>query len=179
MELDEAIQGRRSVRLYKKDEVPAEALEAIAEAARWAPSWANFQPARLVAVRDPDAREQVRGCVPEKNPCHAALAQAPVTLVFCGKKGLSGFYKGTARTRHGDYMMFDVGLAVQNAILAAHARGLATCLVGVVDMDRLKSVLGLPDDMDPVVVTPLGYPEAIPAAPPRLPLKEVLRWDRY
>ena len=53
MNVMEAIKGRRSVRKYRPDPVNDETLEAVLEAARWAPSWANNQCWRFVVVREP------------------------------------------------------------------------------------------------------------------------------
>ncbi|MCX5858080.1 MAG: nitroreductase family protein, partial [Deltaproteobacteria bacterium] len=47
MTLAEAIRGRRSIRKFRKDEIPGEVLREILEAARWAPSWGNTQPWEL------------------------------------------------------------------------------------------------------------------------------------
>lgn len=53
MDLDEAIRGRRSIRKYKADApVPREHIEAMIEAARWAPSSTNIQPWRFIVVED-------------------------------------------------------------------------------------------------------------------------------
>jgi len=41
MDLMEAIKGRRSIRKYKPDPIPEDALQKIMEAVRWSPSWAN------------------------------------------------------------------------------------------------------------------------------------------
>ena len=50
MELDEAIRGRRSVRRFLTEPVPRDDIEAILEAACWAPSSTNFQPWRFLVV---------------------------------------------------------------------------------------------------------------------------------
>jgi nitroreductase len=53
MDLDEAIRGRRSIRKYKADApIPGEHIEAMIEAARWAPSSTNIQPWRFIVVED-------------------------------------------------------------------------------------------------------------------------------
>jgi nitroreductase len=59
MDAMQAIKGRRSVRKYKPDPVSDEAVEAVLEAARWAPSWTNSQCWRFVVVRDPQMRDNL------------------------------------------------------------------------------------------------------------------------
>lgn len=177
MELNQAIKERRSVRKYLPDPVPESAVEAIVEAARFAPSWANLQVARFIAVRDPATRKAIQSAVPDKNPAYHALGQAPIILVFAGLRDLAGYYQGVPSNRHGDFAMFDVALAVENALLTAYENGLATCLVGVFDVDRVKEILELPPDLDPFVITPLGYPEKRDfRAPPRKEIFDLLSW---
>jgi hypothetical protein len=47
------VKTRRSIRKHEGRDVPAEALSAILEAVRWAPSWSNTQCWEIVVVRDP------------------------------------------------------------------------------------------------------------------------------
>ena len=180
MEVLEAIRTRRSVRKYAPDPVPDELLRQVLEAARWAPSWANTQCWEIVVVRDPERKKALSELlVPERNPAKNAVATAPVVLAVCGRKGISGFYKGQPVTEKGDWLMFDVALAVQNICLAAHALGLGTVIVGALDHARAGELLGLPEDVELVVLIPLGKPAHEPKAPPRKELSEFVHLERY
>ncbi len=180
MEVLEAIRTRRSVRKYAPDPVPDELLRQVLEAARWAPSWANTQCWEIVVVRDPERKKALSELlVPERNPAKNAVATAPVVLAICGRKGISGFYKGQPVTEKGDWLMFDVALAVQNICLAAHALGLGTVIVGALDHARAGELLGLPEDVELVVLIPLGKPAHEPKAPPRKELSEFVHLERY
>ncbi len=180
MEVLEAIRTRRSVRKYAPDPVPDELLRQVLEAARWAPSWANTQCWEVVVVRDPERKKALSELlVPERNPAKNAVATAPVVLAVCGQKGVSGFYKGQPVTEKGDWLMFDVALAVQNICLAAHALGLGTVIVGALDHAKASELLGLPEDMELVVLIPLGKPAHEPKAPPRKELSEFVHLERY
>jgi len=180
LEVLEAIRTRRSVRKYAPDPVPDELLRQVLEAARWAPSWANTQCWEVVVVRDPERKKALSELlVPERNPAKNAVATAPVVLAVCGRKGVSGFYKGQPVTEKGDWLMFDVALAVQNICLAAHALGLGTVIVGALDHAKASELLGLPEDMELVVLIPLGKPAHEPKAPPRKELSEFVHLERY
>lgn len=180
MEVQEAIRGRRSVRKFSSEPVSDEELGAILEAARWAPSWANTQCWEIVVVRDGATKKALSELlVPERNPAKQAVAEAPVVLAVCGRKGVSGFYKGVPVTDKGDWLMFDVALAVQNMALMAHALGLGTVIVGALDHARAGELLGLPDDVELVVLMPIGRPAHEPKAPPRKPLSEFVHLERY
>jgi nitroreductase len=180
MELSQAINERRSVRDYRSDPVPDAVLEQVLEAARMAPSWANSQITRFFAVKDPAVKLLIQGAVSKGNPAFNALGQAPLVLVAAGIRGRSGFYKGSPSNKNGDYAMFDVALAVENAVLKARELGLGTVLMGVFNVDKIKEALKLPAEMDPFILTPLGYPTSNDQfTPPRKEISELLYWDRY
>jgi nitroreductase len=179
MELMEAIRQRRSIRNYRSDQVPEELLDQVLEAARWAPSWANTQCCELIVVKDKQMKEKLAETLPPPNPSREAFSTAPIVIVACGRKGKAGFYKGEATTVKGDWLMFDVALAMQNLALAAYSLGLGTVHVGLFDSKKAEEVLGVPDEVEVVEMTPLGYPEKIPDAPPRRELKDFIFYDRY
>lgn len=179
MELMQAIKGRRSVRKYKKDDLSAEQISLILEAAVWAPSWANTQCWRFVVVKDKAIKERLAHALTTHNPATQAVIEAPVVIVGCGAKGKAGFYKGQAVTDKGDWMLYDVALSFENLSLAAHSLGLGTVHIGAFNTEKVKEALELPEDMVPVIMTPLGYPEEVPSAPPRKPVPDVTYINKY
>ncbi len=179
MDLMEAIRGRRSIRKYKPDPVPAEVLDRLLEAAQWAPSWAHTQCTEVVVVSDPEIKAALQKTLPSSNPAFRAMVEAPLAVAFCGRTGRAGYYKGKAATPRGDWLMFDVALAMENFMLAAHAEGLGTVCVGLFDPAEAAKVLRTPPGIEVVALTPLGYPAAEARIPPRKPREEFVRWDRY
>jgi nitroreductase len=179
MDVLESIKTRRSIRKYKSDQIPAADLDIILEAIRWAPSWANTQCCEVVVVSDPGKRRKLSEACSPKNPGTQALLDAPVVLVMLGKKGVSGHYKGTPVTIHGDWLLFDVGLAMQNLALAAHSRGLGTVDMGYFDHEKVRTTLEIPGEMSVVAMTPLGYPVDVPKAPSRRDLTEIVSYDTF
>ncbi len=180
MELFEAIKERRSIRRYKEDQVPAEVLAKLVEAAQWAPSWAHTQCVEIIVLDDPKAKAALQASLPEGNPAYKAMVAAPLAVAFCGKKGRAGFKKGEAATPRGDWNMFDVALSMQNFMLAAHAEGLATVCVGLFDSAAAGKVLGLPDEVDVLALTPLGYPvDQEVNVPPRKEVGKFLHKNSY
>jgi nitroreductase len=180
MDTLEAIQSRRSVRQYKDTPVPDDVLNKVLEAARWAPSWANTQCTRYVVVRDAATREKLVECLNTGNPSTQAIKSAPIVIVACAELKKSGYYKGTVSTDKGEWFMFDVGIAMENLALAAHALGLGTVHVGLIpDSKKLDELLGLPEGVVSVEMTPLGYPAAEGKAPPRKELSEIVFYEKY
>lgn len=173
MELLKVIQERRSVRKYVQDrEVPEEILLEILEAARWAPSWANTQSWYLIIVKDGATKNSLRETLTPHNPARNALVEAPLVLCLFAKKGLAGFSQGNPTTDKGDWFMFDAGIVMEHIVLAAWNFGLGTVHVGAFNAKTAEEILNIPDGYSMVEMTPLGYFEDLPKAPPRKPLSE-------
>ena len=75
--------------------------------------------------------------------------------------------------------MFDTGLAMQNLCLAAHALGLGTVIIGMFDHKGVEKILGVPQDVEVVAMTPLGYPTTVGNIPKRKELSEFVFYDEY
>jgi nitroreductase len=179
MELMEAIKGRRSIRKYQSDPVPEEVLRTLMEAVRWAPSWANTQCWEVIVVKDPKVKSELATTLPKGNPALSSMTDAPLVLVLCGKKGVSGFYKGQASTVKGDWVMFDTGLAMQNLCLAAHTLGLGTVIVGFFDHKKAEEILGVPENVEVVAMTPLGYRAVEGSVSKRKEISEFVFYEKY
>ena len=184
MELFEAIRTRRSIRKYLDKPVEEEKLQAVLEAVRLAPSWANMQCWRMVVVKDKEARQKfsdlsyVEAYMAPKgykaNPSKKALAEAPVVIVLCADPANSG------TIWEQPYYLVDCGIAAQNLMLAARAQGLGTVFVGIYEEEKIKALLGIPAGVRVVGLFPLGYPpEEGKAGPPRKPLDEICHYGTW
>jgi nitroreductase len=191
VELFEAIKNRRSIRRYTSDPVDDKKIEAILEAGRWAPSWANTQCWRFIVVRDPEIKARVADTLmkiqlPDRvvdNPAAVATNTVPVLIVVCAEIGRSGGKQGPGGggfvTDKGDWFMFDTALAVQNMVLAAHAQGLGTVIIGAFDAVEAEKVLGVPGGYRVVAIFPVGVPAQEGRAPPRKELSEIVFKDKW
>jgi nitroreductase len=193
MELFDAIKTRRSIRRYKSDPVDDKKIEKILEAGRWAPSWSNTQCWRFVVVRDPNMKAKLADTLltfklPDKeipNPAISIINTAPVLIVVCAEMGKSGGPPGRGGggggfiTDKGDWFMFDTALAVQNMVLAAHAQGLGTVILGTFDAVKAEKTLGVPQGYRAVTMFPVGVPDHEGKAPPRKELSEIVIKDRW
>ncbi len=184
MDVLEAIKTRRSIRKYKADPVDDKTLETLLEAARQAPSWANTQCWRFIVVRDNDTKLKIAETIAANptlgsNPSINAIKAAPVVIVACAEKGVSGGFHGKQSTNKGDWYMFDVALAMENLVLAATSMGLGTVHVGLFDAQKVEAVLGVPDKFCVVEMTPIGYPEYQPNPRPRKELAEIVFHEKF
>ncbi len=171
MEFFACLERRRSVRAYDPKRRPEpEKMGRILEAARRAPTWANRQGVRLVVVDDPAA-------LPSVFRRRGGEWGAPVFLVALADPTRSGSVDGK------DYYLVDAAIALDHAILAATALGLATCWVAgsMLDEAAIKAELAVPDPWRVVALTPLGYPRdpGKPAPTERKPLAEFARQNRF
>jgi nitroreductase len=179
MDIIEAIKTRRSIRQYKADPINDSELNIILEAARWAPSWANTQCTRFIVVKDMQTRAKLVETLSPNNPARTALTIAPIVIVACAELKKSGYKAGQATTDKGDWFMFDVALAMQNMVLAAHAMGLGTVHVGLFDAAQVAQLLNVPDEFAVVEMTPLGYPAAEGKPPQRKELAEIVFYESW
>ena len=174
------MQTRRSCRKYEKKPVPDAMLTQVLEAIRWAPSWANTQCWEVLVVKDPEVKQALQAALPPKgNPAAKAMVEAPVVLVLCAKAAQSGFFKGQASTKFGDWMLYDLGMASQNACLMAHSLGLGTVVVGLFDHRKAAQAVNVPDGFELVCMIPMGYPAKIGQAPKRREIGEFIHHERW
>ena len=179
MELFEAIQTRRSVRKFQDRPVEEDKLQQLLEAVRMAPSWANMQCWSFIVVKDKSKKETISELsyveaffAPKGykvNPAKKALAEAPLVIVACADPEKSGVLWDQP------YYMTDLGIASQNLWLAARGLGLGTVFVGVFEEQKLRELLGIPQNIRVVGLFPVGYPlEEKAGGPPRKPLSEIV-----
>lgn len=163
----ELVKQRRSIRRYRPDPVPQTKLDAVLEAARLAPSWANGQCWTFITVTDPKVKHAVAAAGNDW------IEAAPVLVVACADPAKSGS-KGDQ-----SYYLLDIGIAMEHLILAATEQGLGTCWIGWFDERKARAALGVPDTIRVVAMTPLGYPDESPEPRPRKTLGEIVRKDQW
>ena len=164
MDTLQTIFARRSVRKYKQEPIPDQDLKQILEAGRQAPSAANRQPWHIIVVGDPQQKHRVA------EACNGQMwmADAAYILVALGMPQVTTkWYK------------VDVAIALENIVLAARSLGYGTCWIGAFDPVQIKSVCQIPENLEVVACTPLGVPDADPAARQRKEWRELFSADRY
>ncbi|HOO03161.1 MAG: nitroreductase family protein [Methanomassiliicoccales archaeon] len=162
MEVKEAIRARRSIRRYKRKELPLEVLDRLLEMARAAPSGANRQAWELVVITD---RLRLKGLVP--------ICKEQAFIGDC-----SAFLVGV-EDPHQKWAKVDLAIALDHLSLAATEEGLGSCWIGAFDPSRLAEYIGLPPDRTITVCMALGYPDEAPAPRGRKKPEELFSWDRY
>jgi nitroreductase len=170
MEYSELIAKRYSVRAYRPDPVEDEKLGAVLEAARLAPTAANRQPFQLVVMHTA-GRETEIGQIYRK----AWFAQAPLVIGVCA-------ISSQAWVRESDRFnarLIDAAIVADHLILEAANQGLGTCWVAAFNVEAARDVLRLPEEAEPVIFTPLGYPADQPGPKTRKSLSELVRYEHW
>ena len=161
----------RTVRDFRPDAVPEDALNEILEVGRWSGSASNQQPAEVIVVRDAAARQQLSGMGAN------TAAKAPAVLVIVTPGDRERF----------EIEVFDEGRISERLQLAALALGLGagvTWLKGD-GPERAKVLLGIPPERRVRTVIALGYKDeaAIKAKPknpqPRKEPGQFAHWERF
>lgn len=169
MDFAELVKQRYSVRAYKPDPVEDEKLQQVLEAARLAPTACNRQPFQLVVVHTQGKEAELRRIY------HRSwFSQAP--LVICAV-GLPE--RAWSRRDGKNYVFVDTTIAMDYITLAATDLGLGTCWVAAFDPAAAREILGLPNNVEPVAFTPLGYPADRPKPKERKPLSELVRYEHW
>lgn len=145
--------SRQSCRCYDETRpVEQEKLDAVLEAVRLAPSACNGQPYHLTVCRGETAREAAKATM--GMGMNKFASQAPVLIVISEKPYVKSAALG-ARMKGNDYRSIDIGIAAAYLTAEATAQGLATCILGWLDDQKLRQICGL-DSPVRLVIT-LGY----------------------
>jgi nitroreductase len=168
MNLMQAIRTRRSIRNNQDRLVEEEKLLAVLEAGRLAPSAKNMQDWRFIVVRDFATRQRLAEAARDQQ----FVAQAPVVIAACGTSDL-------VMTCGQPAYAIDVAIAVDHMTLAAASLDLGTCWIGAFYEDKVKAILGVPQEVRVVALLPLGYPAKQPSPRPRKTLDEVVAWEHW
>ena len=184
----ECLFNHKSIRKYKDQPIEDEKLNYIINAAQRAPTWCNGEQVSIIAIKDKERKKIFENlCWGQKH-----ISECSVFLIFC-----ADFYRvSLAFEKEGKNEEFkkyiaqfdpiligshDVGIAIQNAVVAAESLGLGTVDIGAI-RTKIKEVtkeLNLPKYVIPMIGLCVGYPDDNPGLKPRIPMKGVFFEEKY
>jgi nitroreductase len=203
MPLEEAMRTQRAIRRLKSDPVDDALILQILELAMKAPTGSNAQNWEFIVVKDREVVAKLgrlnRGAIKAAGPLYkrvlgkrmddkmlrvekAVQWQAdhfddiPVVVVACLKGVIAPFPSVATSSAYGS-----IYPAVQNLLLAARAAGLGAALITVPLWSKVlaRRALGLPWDVTPCAVIPMGWPIGKYGPTTRRPVGEFVSLDRY
>jgi F420 biosynthesis protein FbiB-like protein len=195
----DAIRQRRSVRKYLARPVPKEAIEEVLAAAAWAPSAHNAQPWRFIVLADTSVKRRLAEAMAESWAADMAkdglnieaekfkfrverFATAPVLIIAClTMDGMDNFSDEKRQKCERDLAMQSLAAALQNVLLAAHAKGLGACWFCAPGFckETVRKTLKIPAEVEPEALIALGYPAEKPPVPSKKPLGDYCFKDKW
>ncbi len=203
----EIMKTRRSIRRYKKKDVPDELLYKIMEAGRWSPSGDNGQAWRFIIVRDSETKKALGRIATEGSGRRftAEYFTGRMEERFEGLKDEAKKARAFDKLRSGVVSSFladapvvivvcayldvwdvpyDVAMATQNMQLMAHSLGLGTCVVvapvcDMVDDVKTMEILKVPHGYKVALPLAVGYPDESPGPRPRWALEDIVFHEEF
>ena len=183
MDAIELLKNRRSVRKYKDEPVSRELMTEIIRLSQFAPSWSNFQIARYNVIDNRDLIEDiadncVQGFVYNMKTIKRANGIVVLSYVTGESGSLAGKVENSEKTvSDNNWECFDAGIACQQLCLAAYAKGVATCILGVINNEAIAQKIDLPKNEKVAAIIVYGYEDGEHHnAPERRNIDEVLRF---
>lgn len=180
MEIDETIKGRRSIRKYQEKEIPDALIKELLDLAIRAPSSMNGQPWYFIIIKSIKVKEKLveiknRYCPIEKQQYKADfLRDAPAIIIVC-----------VEREKSYEREIENGVLATANLMLGAFGRGLGSVYLSAYRSgeprisQEIKQLLNLPQNIEPITIVPLGYPNETPEPKVLRPLKEMIFYENF
>ena len=164
MEIQDALLNRRSIRKYKNQKISKENIDLILKAAMYAPSAMNLQPWQFIVIDDKDV------LIETINSIHYAemLKQSAAAILVCGEADIE---------KNESWLLQNCSASIQNILLAAHGLGIGSCWIAIHGMDdvykKIKTQFNLPQNIVPVSLISLGYPDEVVTAEERFKQEKI------
>jgi nitroreductase len=172
MEFTDVVRKRRMVRHFKPDPIDQETIDHLMRMAQRAPSAGYTQGQSFIIVTDPEMRTKIAEFCGETHYAerfgHRWISEAPVQAIPCVSE--AAYHRRYQEKDKIDdagneiewpvpFWFMDIGCSVQNLLLAVVDKGLAAGYAGIPNTQGLRDLLGIPDEVTPVGVIPIGYPD--------------------
>lgn len=152
MEVQEALLSRRSIRKYKDQKISKLEMDRILKAAMYAPSAMNLQAWQLIIIDNKDVLiETIRSI-----PYAEMLRQSAAAILVCGESSVE---------KNESWLLQNCSAVIQNILLSSHGLGIGSCWIAIHGMDdvyqNIKAQFTLPENIVPVSLISLGYPDEV------------------
>jgi nitroreductase len=173
MDFETVVKRRRMCRKYLGREVPQEKVDRILDLASRYPSAGHTEPQEFIVVRDQRVREDLARATLNQ----MFVAQAPLVIVVVSDVRRSARRYGERGVHF--FSIIDGAFVAMLILLAVVDEGLGACFVGAFYDQEVQDVLGLPQDVRPIGIIPIGYCAEEPRRFPRRSRVQIVHLDRY
>ena len=168
MTLLDTIRKRYSCRAYQEKPIEQEKLDSLFEAARLAPSAKNTQDWRFVVVTDKETKYRVS----ETTNRPELFEKAGIIIAACSNSD--------DVMRCGQAIgPIDIAIALEHIALQATELGLATCWIGSFYPEKVRIILGIPDDIAIIELMTVGYPADSLKQPSRESMEKIVCYEKW
>lgn len=166
------VTSRYSCRSYQSTPVSRDTLRKVITAAQLAPSACNRQPWEFIILDTLDACEAAYNSYNRE-----WVKTAPVFIIACGNHD-EAWHRASDGKDHTDV---DISIAIEHICLAASSLELGTCWICNFDVALLKEQLNIPENIEPIAIIPIGYPDRNATIPSknRKNIEDIIKWGKY
>ena len=171
MNFGQLILARYSCRHYSSDPLEEGTLNKILEAARLAPTASNLQPFQIIIIKTENQKEDLLKIYPRE-----WFIQPPLVLCVCSLAKEGWFRK---KYDNQSFAVVDASIVFDHITLQSADLGVGTCWIGDFNPQTARDFLHLPDEVEPIAFTPIGYPLDKPGDKKRKPIEDLIRYDTW
>jgi nitroreductase len=173
MDFEMVVKRRRMCRGYSDRDVPQVKIDRILDLASRYPSAGHTEPQEFIVVRNGRMKEDLARAALDQ----MFVAQAPLVIVVVSDVRRSAQRYGERGVRF--FSIIDGAFVAMLILLAVVDEGLGACFVGSFYDEEVQEVLGLPPDVRPIGIIPIGYCAEAPRRFPRRSRAHIVHHDRY
>lgn len=163
---------RYSCRNYLPMPISRDILKSVITTAQLAPSACNLQPWEFIILDTPEACEAAHNSYNRE-----WVKSAPAFIIACGNHD-KAWHRTSDNKDHTDV---DISIAIEHICLAASSLELGTCWICNFDVALLKKQLNIPENIEPIAIIPIGYPDKDATIPSknRKNIEDIIKWGKY
>lgn len=150
----QVLKERRSIRSFNDTAIDDAMIEKIIGACDSCPSAGGLQSFEIYRIKNKEMKDEiVRASMDQE-----FIAESPLLLVFCANSTSPSKYGKKAKL----FSIQDATIAASYAQLTACALGLSSVWVGAFNEEKVSTILGLPENIIPIALLPIGYKDEEP-----------------
>jgi nitroreductase len=185
MNLYEVMMKRRSVRVFKDQEISESITDQLVDVANQAPTGGNIQPLSIILVRNSEGRKKLA----ELSGGQPWVRNAPLTMIFCldfyrikkWAQLCETDFRGEQAINHFLIAYADLMVAAQNVVILAESLGLGSVYIGSIqhEIDEIRHFFEISEYVLPLMLLSIGYTKSIPKSIPKLKREVIVHHEKY
>lgn len=172
MDFEKVISERYSVRKFKDEHLPKDAVDKILHAGHIAPTGCNYQPVRILVLNTDESISKLKNCT----RCHFDAPTA-FLICYCDSESWVRPYDGALSAP------CDASIVTTHMMLAAQNENIGSCWVMHFNPEKMRETFSIPENVHPAALLVMGYPHEDAAPADRhssfRPIEEIIFYDSF